>query len=228
VDNDLLNPVELDKRSEKHLDLRRELRPESRRELRKLMRKRRRSLSYKQQTDAAHKLFRRVAPGKLFRFSRRIAFSMARQGEINPDLLLREAQRRKKNCYLPVLSKVGEPRLYFRLFKQGQKLIRNNMGIPEPTRTFTCKPFALSLVLMPLVAFDSECNRLGMGKGYYDRTFAFARRSVRQTPVLLGLAHECQRVEALEVASWDVPLHGVVTDEAWYQEPGNKSYNQPL
>lgn len=199
--NDLLNPVELDKRNA----------------LRRLMRKRRRTLSHKQLTDAAHKLFQRVAPSKLFRFSRRIAFSMARQGEINPDLLLRTAQRRKKDCYLPVMSKVGEPRLHFRLFKKGQKLIRNNMGIPEPARTFTCKPFVLSLVLMPLVAFDIECNRLGMGKGYYDRTFAFSRRSVRQSPVLLGLAHECQRVEELGVASWDVPLNGVVTDEAWYQ-----------
>jgi 5-formyltetrahydrofolate cyclo-ligase len=115
------------------------------------------------------------------------------------------------------MSKLGGPRLDFRLFKKGQKLIRNNIGIPEPARKFTCKPFALSLVLLPLVAFDSEGNRLGMGKGYYDRTFAFLRRSVRQRPALLGLAHECQKVDELEIAWWDVPLDGVVTDEAWYK-----------
>ena len=198
---DLQNSVEIDKR----------------RELRKLMRKRRRALSYTQLTDAANRLFHRVAPDNLFRFSRRIAFSMARDGEINPGLLLREAQKRGKKCYLPVMHKLGEARLDFRLVKKGQKLIRNNTGILEPARKFTCKPFALSLVLMPLVAFDIEGNRLGMGKGYYDRTFAFLRRSVRQTPVLLGLAHECQKVDELEVAPWDVPLNGVVTDEAWYE-----------
>jgi 5-formyltetrahydrofolate cyclo-ligase len=189
---------------------------DKRKELRRVMRKRRRALSPKEQTNAARRLFQRVAPGKLFRFSRRIAFSMAHRGEIDPALLLREAQRRRKECYLPVMSRLGAPRLEFRLVKKGQKLIRNNIGILEPARKYTCKPFALSLVLLPLVAFDTACNRLGMGKGYYDRTFAFLHRSSRQRPVLLGLAHECQKVDELEVASWDVPLDGVVTDRAWY------------
>ncbi len=58
-----------------------------------------------------------------------------------------------------------------------------------------------------------------MGKGFYDHTFAFLLHSKRRSPALLGLAHECQRVESLEVASWDVPLGGVVTDQAWYR-PG--------
>jgi 5-formyltetrahydrofolate cyclo-ligase len=187
-----------------------------RQELRKAMRKRRRALSYKEQTEAARRLFKRVAPSKLFRFSRRVAFSVARGGEINPALLLLEAQRRRKKCYLPVMSKVGEPRLGFRLYKKGQKLVRNSLGIPEPTRKRSCKPFALSLVLLPLVAFDGVCNRMGMGKGFYDRTFAFIHRTVRQRPVLLGLAHECQKADKLEVAPWDVPLDGVVTDRAWY------------
>lgn len=189
---------------------------DKRRELRKTMRKRRRALSYREQSDAARRLFHRVAPDKLFRFSRRIAFSIARGGEIDPSLLLSEAQRRRKKCYLPVMSKVGAPRLGFRLFRKGQKLIRNSIGIPEPARRYNCKPFALSLVLLPLVAFDASCNRLGMGKGFYDRSFAFKRRSGRRRPVLLGLAHECQKADQLEVAPWDVPLDGVVTDRAWY------------
>jgi 5-formyltetrahydrofolate cyclo-ligase len=209
--DDLPDPVEFAKRKE------------LRKELRKVMRKRRRALSYKEQTDAARRLFKRVAPSKLFRFSRRIAFSVARGGEIDPALLLLEAQRRRKKCYLPVMSKVGEPRLGFRLYKKGQKLVRNSLGIPEPARKYRCKPFALSLVLLPLVAFDAACNRMGMGKGFYDRTFAFIRRSVRQRPILLGLAHECQRVDNLEVAPWDVPLDGVVTDRTSYNGKSAKS-----
>jgi 5-formyltetrahydrofolate cyclo-ligase len=205
--DDLQSPLELDKRQE----------------LRKAMRKRRRALSYKEQAVASRRLFHRVAPGKLFRFSRRIAFSMARGGEIDPTLLLHEALRRRKKCYLPVMTRLGPPRLEFRPFKKGQRLIRNSIGIPEPVRKYTCEPFALSLVLLPLVAFDAACNRLGMGKGFYDRTFAFIHRSVRRRPVLLGLAHECQKVDELEVASWDVPLDGVVTDEAWYCRTPAKS-----
>jgi len=55
-----------------------------------------------------------------------------------------------------------------------------------------------------------------MGKGYYDRTFAFVRGNIAAGPVLIGLGHECQRVEKLEAASWDVPLGGIITGQQFY------------
>ena len=141
---------------------------------------------------------------------------MAADGEIDPGLLLAEAQRRGKRCYLPVLSPVGPPRLRFRRWRRGDVPRANFYGIAEPRSGAYCPPRALSLVLMPLVGFDASCNRIGMGKGYYDRTFAFRRHSDSARPVLLGLAHECQRVEKLQAEAWDLPLDGVVTDQAWY------------
>jgi 5-formyltetrahydrofolate cyclo-ligase len=201
--------------------------PHSKAALRKLMRQRRRQLSHTQQTTAAKKLLHKVGTSVLFRFRRRITFSFARDGEINPNLLLREALRRGKECYLPVMNKVGTDRLYFRRWQKGQKLITNRYGIPEPLFGQLCTPLALGLVLVPLVAFDDAGNRLGMGKGYYDKTFAFLRRSTRQSPVLLGLAHECQRVEKLEVASWDVPLSAIVTDKTWHRSSAQqRNFNQ--
>lgn len=186
--------------------------------LRSEMRRRRRSLGKLQQRNAAQALYRRLVQSSVFRFSRRIAFTIARDGEISPQLLLREAQRRGKQCYLPVMSRVGKDRLTFRLAADSRQLdSRNRFGIPEPLRSKACPPRVLSLVLLPLVAFDASGNRLGMGKGYYDHTFAFLRGSQRRRPLLLGLAHECQRVESLDTASWDVPLQGIVTDVAWYK-----------
>lgn len=190
-------------------------------DLRRIMRRRRRALSPAQQKQAARQLFRRVATSSLFRFSKRIAFSLANDGEIDPYLLLREAQRRGKRCYLPVLHPVGPARLQFREWEKGHPLHKNRFGIPEPRASKRSAPRALSLVLMPLVAFDAQGNRLGMGKGYYDRTFAFLGRSVSRLPRLIGLAHECQRVEKLELEPWDLPLEAIVTDAAWYA-PGNR------
>lgn len=187
--------------------------------LRKELRKRRRALSAAQQKTAARYLYRRLVTSPLFRFSQRIAFTMAADGEIDPSLLLATAQGRGKECYLPVLNVVGEPRLRFKRWRKGEALHRNFYGIAEPRRGRYCPPRALSLVLMPLVGFDAGANRIGMGKGYYDRTFAFRRHSARRRPVLLGLAHECQRVEKLEVEAWDLPLDGVVTDGTWYRGP---------
>ena len=181
------------------------------------MRKRRRALTSSQQKIAALQLFRTIVSSSLFRFSRRMAFTMANDGEIDPSLLLAAAQRRGKECYLPVMSAVGVARLRFKRWRKGDALRKNFFGIAEPHQGRYCPPRILSLVLMPLVAFDPSCNRLGMGKGYYDRTFAFRRRNAQHRPALLGLAHECQRVEQLEVEAWDLPLDGVVTDRAWYR-----------
>ena len=64
---------------------------------------------------------------------------------------------------------------------------------------------------------DDKGNRLGMGKGYYDRTFAFVNDKSATGPELIGLAHECQRVENLEAADWDVPLGGIITGQQFYQ-----------
>ena len=72
-------------------------------------------------------------------------------------------------------------------------------------------------MLLPLVGFDDRGGRLGMGGGFYDRSLAYLRmRKNRHMPTLLGLAHECQRVDELAMASWDVPLRATVTDRAWY------------
>jgi 5-formyltetrahydrofolate cyclo-ligase len=187
--------------------------------LRKLMRQKRRSLTPQQQRRAASDLYKRVVISQAFRFSKRITFTLARDGEISPHLLLVEALRRGKQCYLPVMSRFGEDRLSFRRVYQDQHKLRSNnrYGIPEPVRAHACSARVLSLVLLPLVAFDADGNRLGMGKGYYDHTFAFLGTTCRTRPSLVGLAHDCQRVDKLELASWDVPLRCIVTDRAWYK-----------
>lgn len=187
--------------------------------LRREARRQRRALTPAQQRYAAQRLYRLVVTHPLFRFSSRIAFTIAADGEISPQLLLMEAWRRGKACYLPVMDPLGHNRLRFRRWLPGQPLVKGAYGIPVPQTGQVCPPRLLSLVLLPLVAFDAGCRRLGMGKGFYDRTFAFLRQSTRRSPKLLGLAHECQRVERLEADPWDLPLDGVASDRGWYS-PG--------
>ena len=69
---------------------------------------------------------------------------------------------------------------------------------------------------MPLVAFDKQGNRLGMGGGFYDRTLARLHEQNWQKPQLIGLAHECQKVDALPIESWDVPLKTIITPDKTY------------
>ena len=141
----------------------------------------------------------------------RIAFYWPADGEINLLPLLRMSLHRGKQCYLPV---VENNRLEFREFRCGYTLKRNRYGIPEPQGTSACATHRLDVILLPLVAFDVDCNRLGMGAGFYDRTLASC---VRQKPLRVGVAHELQKVARLPIDSWDVPLHAIISDRRLYR-----------
>ncbi len=193
--------------------------PPSRPQLRRLLRKARRALSASEQRQAARGLYRQLAQHPLFRRARHISLYLPTDGEIDPRLLLREAQRRGKHTYLPVLSAWPRTRMVFQRIRPGEKLAPNRFRILEPRVKLAAqrKVWTLDLVLLPLVGFDMEGGRLGMGGGFYDRSLAYlARRQSWRKPTLLGLAHECQKVGKLNQASWDVPLQGTVTDRAWY------------
>ena len=191
----------------------------SRPQLRRQLRKARRSLTRSQQREAARGLYRQLAQHPLFRRARHVSLYLPMDGEIDPRLLLRAAQRRGKATYLPVLNAWPRTRMVFQRVRPGEKFKPNRFRIPEPriNRAKQRRIWALDLVLMPLVGFDDEGGRLGMGGGFYDRSLAYrAHRSTWRKPVLLGLAHECQKVERLAQASWDVPLQGTVSDKRWY------------
>ena len=188
-------------------------------QLRRMLRKARRALTASQQRQAARGLYKQLAQQPLFRRAKHIALYLPTDGEIDPRLLLRAAQRRGKATYLPVLSAWPRTKMVFQRIRPGEKLQLNRFRILEPRHNLARqrKVWALDLVLLPLVGFDDVGGRLGMGGGFYDRSLAYrARRKNWRKPTLLGLAHECQKVERLAQASWDVPLQGTVTDKAWY------------
>ncbi|AZF07973.1 5-formyltetrahydrofolate cyclo-ligase [Pseudomonas sp. R5-89-07] len=193
--------------------------PLSRPQLRRMLRKARRALTPREQRQAALGLYRQLAQHPLFRRANHISLYLPTDGEIDPRLLLRAAQRQGKATYLPVLSAWPRTKMVFQRVRPGDKLLPNRFRIlePRPNAQRQRKVWALDLVLLPLVGFDDEGGRLGMGGGFYDRSLAYlARRKSWRKPTLLGLAHECQQVDRLAQASWDVPLAGTVTDKHWY------------
>ncbi len=160
----------------------------------------RRALSPRQQRQAALALRRQLARHPLFRRARHVALYLPNDGEIDPRPLLAEARRRHKQVYLPVLKAWPRTRMVFQRFDAHERLSSNRFGIAEPRpRPDRQRPvWALDLVLMPLVGFDDRGGRLGMGGGFYDRSLAYLRmRKNWHKPTLLGLAHECQKVDRL-------------------------------
>lgn len=116
---------------------------------------------------------------------------------------------------LPVLHEDG--RLRFAPWRPGEPLVANRYGIPEPevANASLLEPEAMHLVVLPLLAFDDRGQRLGMGAGWYDRSFAF-RQANEAPPYLIGAAFAMQQVDALGAESWDVPLDAICTERGTF------------
>jgi 5-formyltetrahydrofolate cyclo-ligase len=161
----------------------------------------------------------RLARSHWFARSRTLSAYWPVGGELDLRPLLNAALNRGKQVYLPVVdARAGV--LHFARYRPDRPLRRTRYGLHEPRRDrgAVIHPRRLDLVLVPLVGFDAHGTRLGMGGGYYDRTFAFARTSpATRRPRMVGVAYELQRLAALERADWDVPVDAVVTEAGVYR-----------
>jgi 5-formyltetrahydrofolate cyclo-ligase len=177
-------------------------------ELRRGLRQRRRQLGLRRQHRAARHLVRAICKLDTYQQSCHIALYLPIQGEIDCRLIMKQAWRDGKACYLPIIKPGAEPCMYFMRHLPSSRLQVNRFGILEPVSGLVCAAPSLDMVLVPLVGFDRHNHRIGMGGGYYDRTFAFHRRDIK--PALIGVAHVLQRISNIEPQPWDIRLDRVV------------------
>lgn len=208
--------------------------------LRKTLRQQRRALSKVEAQHAAQAVVRQVARQSWFLTARHVAFYQAFDGELDPQPLLALAQTLGKVIYLPVVPKRGPRYLRFVRVTPGTRWKRNRFGILEPLGGLLAQrwPWELDVVVAPLVAFNHQGHRLGMGGGYYDRSFAFlsaaripraaylaagiahrkrARSRIQRRTRLIGLAYAFQQVPDWEIQRHDVRMHAVLTPDAIFR-----------
>lgn len=191
---------------------------EERLALRESLREARRSLNDAEQAAASAGLLSMLAGEDFFTSASRVAFYQKLDGEIDPQPLVEHSLNLGKECFLPVISKDNEELLTFAPYDSNTELTENHWGIAEPPLPDEIiAPTVFDVVFVPLVGFDANCFRLGMGKGFYDRTFSFKIFNRRSQPLLVGLAHECQLTEPFPTEVWDVRLDAVVTPEKIYR-----------
>ncbi|TVP50161.1 MAG: 5-formyltetrahydrofolate cyclo-ligase [Halomonas sp.] len=188
------------------------------RALRRLLRRQRQALSAHEQRVAAQRLCRHLKNLPEISRAKRLSLYLPNNGEIDPTPLLPWLRKRRVEVYLPVLRPFGPNRLWFVAYRSDTPMIKNRFGIWEPDTRFSAQrrnrlpAWALDTLIVPLVGFDNQANRMGMGGGFYDRSLAFMRRPGPK-PTLIGVAHACQQVKTLPVEPWDVPLQAVVSDQ---------------
>jgi 5-formyltetrahydrofolate cyclo-ligase len=188
----------------------RDNRTAQRRQLRQDLRARRRALPAAQRIAAADALANQLLSLPFAPSSGHVAGYWAMDGEI---ALHAWQLRLPSGCVycLPVLC--DDQRLRFAPWRPGDPLVSNRHGIPEPdlSPSSLLEPEMMALVVLPLVGFDDLGNRLGMGGGWYDRSFAF-RHERSAPPHLVGAAFALQQVPSFEAESWDVRLDAVCTE----------------
>ena len=182
--------------------------------LRRDLRNHRRAIPAAERIAAAERLADRLLELPFLPSVGDVAGYWAMDGEIALHAFQMRMPHGLRYC-LPVLS--GEA-LRFAPWRPGDPLATNRYGIPEPevAAEALLEPRAMSLVLLPLVGFDVRGHRLGMGGGWYDRSFAFRNEAghgqVAPPPWLVGTGFAAQQVESLAPEPWDVTLDAVCSE----------------
>jgi len=151
----------------------------------------------------------------MFRRGAHVALYLPMPGEVDLQPCLEVARQRGARIYAPRIQCHRNRRMLFVPWTAGASRRTNAFGIVEPHTAAGFRPVVgLDVVVLPLVGFDAQGNRLGMGAGYYDR--ALRRRldtsQKWRRPRLVGVAYACQELPAIPASPWDVPLDLVVTE----------------
>ena len=178
-------------------------------QLRQQIRKTRANLTALQQQQAEDSITQQALALIEAQNAQHIALYVSFDGEISTEKLIKTLWAQDKHVYLPVLHPFNPNHLLFLRYLPDTLMLKNKFGTWEPKLNVqNVLPLKeLDILFTPLVAFDKQGNRLGMGGGFYDRTLQNWRNS---SFIPVGLAHQCQQVEQLPTEVWDVPLHQIL------------------
>lgn len=194
-------------------------------QLRQDLRNQRQQLSeceQQQHADSALIIAKQLLTNPVFLTPQKIALFFSQDGELSTAPLIDYLwQETEHEVYLPVLHQLGKKPMTFALYNEQSCLESNRFKIPEPVNSKEVDARELDWVFTPLVAYDQLGNRMGMGGGFYDRTFAFKKeQNLNGKPHLIGWAHSLQQVQKLPTQSWDIPLHALINEQQilWFSE----------
>lgn len=171
----------------------------------------RRSIRDDARTAASAEIASHIMNSREFLASRTLACYLHDWDEVDTRAIIERAWCAKKRVFAPVIDRHGGMR--FHALYPETRLEQNQFGLWEPIATSAISPRELDVVITPVVAFDDDLNRIGMGGGHFDRCFAFLRNRKRWLrPKLIGVAFDCQRVEKITPNPWDVRLYRIISE----------------
>jgi 5-formyltetrahydrofolate cyclo-ligase len=174
--------------------------------IRKETKKKIKSLDKKERSKKSSVIQEKLFILDLFKKANTVMFYFSTEDEVDTERMISEACGMGKRVALPKI--VGD-KIQPSLYKEGDKLKKGPYGIYEPDDK-TSRPISereIDLIVVPGVAFDKRGNRLGRGKGYYDRFL----KTAPSTAYTVGIAFDFQVVDNLPTDSQDIPVRKLIT-----------------
>lgn len=168
----------------------------------------RRALTTERRSISSSGICRDFLRSPLFFSASRIGVYLPMWDEVDTEEIISRSWCAKKQIFAPVIDARRE--LTFCSLHPRSRITRSRYGTLEPCGEDAIDARQLDVVVVPVVSFDANGHRIGMGGGYYDRCFHFQKRFLNwRKPKLVGLAFSCQQVEKIELNRWDIPLYTV-------------------
>lgn len=176
--------------------------------LRKELLERRKSISEPEYYGASADIIEQLKEQAEYRNARTIHsyVSINQRREVETRELIKEMLAKGTEVVVPITDFEAGTLTHVRLTSY-QDLESNKWGVLEPVNGQEVLPEALELVIVPMVAADEECNRIGYGEGFYDRFLS------QVSCPKIGLIFERNVVDELPTEDFDVPLNKIITEE---------------
>lgn len=174
--------------------------------IRNTLTKHRNNLTPKGRNKLSQDISDHILSSSVFSSSNTIALYMSIHNEVDLSGLLKSL----KTIALPVIK--NNNTMTFNHIESQDSLVKNKFGILEPKNKTVIEPDEIDLCLMPLVGFNRNGDRLGMGGGYYDRYFALNQMHEKPT-ILAGIAYDFQEDDTIQAEFWDIPLDMIFTNK---------------
>jgi len=173
--------------------------------IRKEMIKKREALSVDEHTYLSRLIFEKLASLPEYKNSRFIMTYISFRNEVDTKNIIKDAFFNNKRVAVPITmgGKIISSEIFSNsVFKIG------TFGVSEPKEIFEVDPKILDLIIVPGNTFDKHGNRLGYGKGYYDRFLP------KTKAVKIGLCYDFNLVDEIPVSDNDIPMDIIITDKS--------------
>ena len=187
---------------------------ESKKDIRKYVLEKREHLTAKEWEEKSRSIYEKVVSHPFFLNADTVYCYIDYRKEVGTREIIKKAWEDKKKVAVP---KVEGDKMSFYFIQEFADLKEGYRGIPEPEPIFPAKDENASeqtssvLVCVPGAAFDKHCNRIGYGKGYYDKFL-----SLHKHYHTMALCFACQMIELIPAESYDIRPEIVITEENHY------------